>query len=106
MASGARSRGRRGISKTTGEMAVEMDEDVVILVSEDADVDGVPRTDESKGLTTPIDLNLGMPDYQSTWIAGAEVKQRGPIPCSLTQPSDLQHLCLRCRARHTRSKYD
>ena len=88
------------------EMAVEMEEDDVILVSEDADADGVSRTDEGEDLTPPMDLNLGMPDYQPTWIAGAEVKQRGPMPCSLTQPCDLQHLCLRCRARHTRSKYD
>jgi hypothetical protein len=88
------------------ELAVEVDEDNVIIVPEEAEIDGMPYAEEGEDLTSPMDLNMGRSDYQPTWIAGAEVKQRSLVPCSATQPCDLSHLCLRCRARQTRASYE
>ena len=49
---------------------------------------------------------MGTPDYQPTWIAVAEVKQKNLVPCSATQLCKISHTCLRCRADETRFEYD
>ena len=86
--------------------AVEVVGDDIVMISDDEDAEGTSRREEEDHLTPPMDLNLGAPDYKSTWIAGAEIKNKSPVRCSVAQPCTLQHLCLRCRAAETRKKYD
>ena len=86
--------------------AVDLSEEDIVLVSDDEDAEGIPYSEDDEQLTLSMDLNLGLPDYKTTWIGGAEFKDKSPVRCSLAQPCGFSHLCLRCRAGATKKKYE
>jgi hypothetical protein len=84
--------------------AIDLSVEDMILVSDDEDAEGVPRADDDEQMTLLMDLNQGLPDYRTMWIAGAQVKDRGQVRCSSAQLCGQSHMCLRCRADVTRKK--
>jgi hypothetical protein len=86
--------------------AVDLSEEDIVLVSDDEDAEGIPYSEDDEQLTLSMDLNLGLPDYKTTWIGGAEFKDKSPVRCSFAQPCGFSHLCLRCRAGDTKKKYE
>jgi hypothetical protein len=68
------------------DLAVEVDEDNVVIVPEEAVTEDLAHVQEGEDLTLPMDLNMGRPDYQPTWIVGADAKQKSRAHCSATQP--------------------
>jgi hypothetical protein len=74
--------------------AVDVGEEDVVLVSDEEGAEGMPRSEQDEHSTSPIDLNLGMPDYKPTWIAGAEFKNKSSVQCCFAQPCGLSHACI------------
>jgi hypothetical protein len=72
--------------------AAEIIGEDIVMISDDEDAEGTSRREEEDHLVPPMDLNLGAPDYKSTWIAGAEIKNKSPVRCSVAHPCTLQHL--------------
>ena len=72
--------------------AVDVAGEDIVMISDDEVAEGTSHQDEEDQLTPPMDLNVGAPDYKSTWIAGAEVKSKSPVRCTVVQPCTLQHL--------------
>ena len=77
------------------ELAVEVDENNVVIIFEEAVTEDVAHEEEGEDLIPPMDLSMGMPDYQSTWVAAADAKQKSRVPCSATQLCNITHICLR-----------
>jgi hypothetical protein len=87
------------------ELAVEVDENNVIVEPVGSDVEQDVLGEEDISLVSVMDLDLGMPDYQPTWVGADDIKQKNVKSCLKAQPCKISNRCLRCRAHETRFQY-
>ena len=84
---------------------MEVDENKAIVEPMGSDVEQDVLSDEDTDLVSMMVLDLGMPDYQPTWVGIDDIEQKNSKHCTKTQPCKVSNRCLRCRANETRFQY-